>query len=290
MRSVTVLAPAKLNLTLDITGTRSDGYHTVDMIMQAVSLYERVTVRKSDGFSLALPGSNVPANEHNTAWKAARIFFYETGLLAGAAVTVEKHVPVRAGMAGGSADAAAVLVALNALYGARLCKEDLCAIGAQVGADVPFCILGGTARATGIGEKLERLSPCPPCYFTVCMPKGGISTPQAYARYDALGTDERLDTAAALSALGAGDLPALCAQMKNALSFSSAGRDTAPICRILREHGAAAALMTGSGAAVFGVFEKEAAATTARDALSALYPRAWVLCPEPQGARIVHTT
>ncbi len=289
MRSVTVLAPAKLNLTLDITGTRPDGYHTVDMILQAVSLHERVTVRKSRGFSLALPGSNVPANEHNTAWKAALAFFGETGLLAGAAVTVEKHAPVRAGMAGGSADAAAVLVALNALYGARLSVAELCAIGAQVGADVPFCILGGTARATGIGEVLEQLSPCPPCFFTVCMPKGGISTPQAYARYDALGTDERPDTAAALAALRAGDLQALCAQMKNALSFSSAGRDTAPICRILRENGAAAALMTGSGAAVFGVFETRRAASAARAALAAVYPRAWVLSPERQGARIVHT-
>ena len=290
MRSVTVLAPAKLNLTLDITGSRPDGYHTVDMILQAVSLYERVTVRKSEGFSLLLPGSGVPANEHNTAWKAANAFFYETGLLAGAAITVEKHVPVRAGMAGGSADAAAELVALNALYGARLSRAELCAIGARVGADVPFCISGGTAHATGIGEKLEPLSPCPPCFFTVCMPKGGISTPQAYARYDALGTDEHPDTSAALCALGAGDLPALCAQMKNALSFSSSGHDTAPICRILREHGAGAALMTGSGAAVFGVFRHEAAAAAARDALATLYPRAWVLTPDPQGARIVHTT
>lgn len=289
MRSVTVLAPAKLNLTLDITGIRPDGYHTVDMILQAVNLYERVTVRRSEGFSLALPGSNIPANEHNTAWKAARVFFAETGLLAGAAVTVEKHVPVRAGMAGGSADAAAVLVALNALYGARLSVAELCALGAQVGADVPFCILGGTARATGFGEVLRRLSPCPPCFFTVCMPRGGISTPQAYARYDALGTDERPDTAAALAALAAGSLPALCAQMKNALGFSSAGRDTAPICRILRENGAAAALMTGSGAAVFGVFEAEAAANAARSALAAAYPRAWVLVPEARGAHIVHT-
>lgn len=289
MRSVTVLAPAKLNLTLDITGIRPDGYHTVDMILQAVNLYERVTARRSEGFSLALPGSNIPANEHNTAWKAARVFFAETGLLAGAAVTVEKHVPVRAGMAGGSADAAAVLVALNALYGARLSVAELCALGAQVGADVPFCILGGTARATGFGEVLRRLSPCPPCFFTVCMPRGGISTPQAYARYDALGTDERPDTAAALAALAAGSLPALCAQMKNALGFSSAGRDTAPICRILRENGAAAALMTGSGAAVFGVFEAEAAANAARSALAAAYPRAWVLAPEARGAHIVHT-
>ena len=104
MRSVTVLAPAKLNLTLDVTGTRPDGYHTLDMIMQAVSLRERVTLRRSRGLSLSLPGSRVPANEHNTAYKAALAFFHGTGLLAGAAITGEKHVPVRAGMAGGRAD------------------------------------------------------------------------------------------------------------------------------------------------------------------------------------------
>ena len=143
MRSVTVLAPAKLNLTLDVTGTRPDGYHTLDMIMQAVSLRERVTLRRSRGLSLSLPGSRVPANEHNTAYKAALAFFHGTGLLAGAAITVEKHVPVRAGMAGGSADAAAVLVGLNELYGARLSAAELCALGAQVGADVPFSIVGG---------------------------------------------------------------------------------------------------------------------------------------------------
>ena len=192
MRSVTVLAPAKLNLTLDVTGTRPDGYHTLDMIMQAVSLRERVTLRRSRGLSLSLPGSRVPANEHNTAYKAALAFFHGTGLLAGAAITVEKHVPVRAGMAGGSADAAGVLVGLSA--------AELCALGAQVGADVPFSIVGGTARVTGVGDILEPLKPCPPCFFTVCMPAGGISTPQAYARYDRMGTDVRPDSAAAAAA------------------------------------------------------------------------------------------
>ena len=105
----------------------------------------------------------------------------ETGLLAGADITVKKAVPVRAGMAGGSADAAAVLVGLNELYGAKLSKAELCELGMQVGADVPFCIVGGTARVTGVGDILEPLPLCPPCFFTVCMPKGGISTPQAYA-------------------------------------------------------------------------------------------------------------
>lgn len=289
MRCVTALAPAKLNLTLDVTGVRPDGYHTVDMLMQTVDLYERVIVRKSAGLTLTLPGSAVPANEHNTAWKAAVAFFRETGLLAGASVTVEKRVPVRAGMAGGSADAAAVLVALNALYGARLSERKLCALGARVGADVPFCVMGGTARVTGIGEALERVPPCPPCFFTVCMPRGGSATPQVYARYDCVGAGERPDTPAALAALAAGDLPALCAQMKNALSRAGAGPDTEAIRRVLREYGAGAALMTGSGAAVFGVFRAQSAAEAARDALAADYPGAWVLRPAPRGAHVVHS-
>ncbi|MEG1069333.1 MAG: 4-(cytidine 5'-diphospho)-2-C-methyl-D-erythritol kinase, partial [Ruthenibacterium sp.] len=224
--TVTVLSPAKLNLTLAVTGFAENGYHTLDMLMQAVSLYETVVLKKSRTLRLSLPGSTVPANPHNTAIKAALAFFDETGLLAGVDITVYKKVPVRAGMAGGSADAAAVLVGLNALYGAKLSLQTLCKLGASIGADVPFSILGGTARVTGIGDIITPLPPCPRCFFTICMPTGGVSTPQAYAQYDALGTDVVVDTAAAAQAIVQGDLPALCAQMKNALTFSSGCQDT----------------------------------------------------------------
>ena len=179
MEAVTVLAPAKLNLTLGVTGFAGNGYHTLDMLMQAVSLYEKVEVRKSAGLRLSLPGSRVPADGRNTAVKAALAFFHETGLLAGADITVHKRVPVRAGMAGGSADAAAVLVGLNELYGAHLSVQQLCAIGMKVGADVPFSILGGTARVTGVGDILTPMPACPKCWFTVCMPPQGVSTPRA---------------------------------------------------------------------------------------------------------------
>ena len=289
MNRVTVLAPGKLNLTLDVTGFAENGYHTLDMIMQSVSLAERVVVRKSGDLRLRLPGSFVPANESNTAYKAALVFFRETGLLAGADITVKKAVPVRAGMAGGSADAAAVLVGLNELYGARLSQKELCELGMMVGADVPFCIIGGTARVTGVGDVLEPLPPCPPCFFTVCMPKGGISTPQAYARYDALGTDVRPDGEAAVAAVRAGDLDALCAQMVNALEFSSGSAANRPIEEILRASGAKAALMTGSGAAVFGVFAERGAAETARAKLLERYPKAWVVRPVPRGAHVVES-
>lgn len=286
MQRVTVIAPAKLNLTLNITGLAENGYHLMDMLMQTVTLYERVELAKSDVLTLTLPGSNVPAGEHNTARKAAVAFFCETGLLAGASIVVHKTVPVRAGMAGGSADAAAVLVGLNELYSAQLSQRDLCRIGAQIGADVPFAIAGGTARVTGIGELLQPLTPCPPCWFTVCMPEVGVSTPQAFARYDSIGTNARPDTAAAAAAVQKGDLRALCAAMGNALQFSSESAHNAPICETLRQNGALSALMTGSGAAVFGVFDTERAAQTACEALQTRYPDCWVVQPAPRGAHV----
>ena len=133
-RSVTVLAPAKLNLSLDVVGTLPNGYHDLDMVMQTIDLYEKITLRRSNDLSLTLPGSFVPVNDKNTAVKAALAFFDYTGLLAGVDMTIYKRVPVRAGMAGGSADAAGVLVGLNELYGAHLSMSELCAIGAGIGA------------------------------------------------------------------------------------------------------------------------------------------------------------
>ena len=138
LNRVTVLAPAKLNLALDVVGTLPNGYHDLDMTMQAITLYEKVVLARSSSLNLSLPGSPVAANDSNTAIKAAIAFFRYTGLLAGVDITIYKNVPVRAGMAGGSADAAAVLVGLNALYGAHLSMSELCALGAKIGADVPF--------------------------------------------------------------------------------------------------------------------------------------------------------
>ena len=152
LNRVTVLAPAKLNLALDVVGTLPNGYHDLDMTMQAITLYEKVVLARSSSLNLSLPGSPVAANDSNTAIKAAIAFFRYTGLLAGVDITIYKNVPVRAGMAGGSADAAAVLVGLNALYGAHLSMSELCALGAKIGADVPFALMGGTCRVQGVGE------------------------------------------------------------------------------------------------------------------------------------------
>ena len=287
MNKVVVAAPAKLNLALDVTGFAPNGYHTVDMVMQAISLYETVEIMKSNGYSLRCPGSLVPTDDKNTATKAAALFFQETGLLAGADIVIHKKVPTRAGMAGGSADAAAVLTGLNRLYNARLSLQELCEIGANIGADVPFALTGGTARVTGIGEILSPLPALPHCWFAIAMPPGGVSTPAAYARYDELGSPVHPNLDAVEGAIRQGDLQALARQMHNALEYSSGTTRTSEIRTVLDQHGAIASMMTGSGAAVFGIFTEELAAKKAVQALQPLAPRRFIAKPVTHGPKFL---
>ena len=290
LQSVHLLAPAKLNLSLDVVGILPGGYHALDMVMQAVSLYEQVTLRRSMDLVVRIPGSRIPTGPKNTAYKAALAFFYYTGLLAGADITIRKSVPVRAGMGGGSADAAAVLVGLNTLYGAHLSMTELCALGASVGADVPFALMGGTCRVQGLGDLIKALPPCPDCWFTVVMPGYGISTPAAFAAYDQIGSPTHPDCAAQETAIRAGDLNGLCSAAGNALEVCAGGADTAALKEALTAHGARAALMTGSGAAVFGIFETEDAARQAASALEAAGRQIYTLRPDRGGARVVKVT
>ena len=286
-RIVEVKAPAKLNLALDVVGLLPGGYHALDMTMQAITLYERVELRRSSDLRLTLPGSRVPANEKNTAIKAALAFFDYTGLLAGVDITIHKSVPVRAGMAGGSADAAAVLVGMNELYGARLSMSELCAIGARIGADVPFALMGGTCRVQGVGDFIKALPPCPDCWFTVVMPSYGVSTPEAFAAYDRVGSSVHPDCAVQEAAIRAGDLAGICAAAGNALEECSGAADNEKIKALLKANGALTALMTGSGAAVFGVFDTEAAANAAAEQLRGQYRQVYVARPDRGGARVV---
>lgn len=286
-RTVTVLAPAKLNLSLDVVGTLPNGYHDLDMVMQTVDLHERLVLTRSNDLRLTLPGSFVPANDKNTAIKAALAFFHYTGLLAGVEMTVYKNTPVRAGMAGGSADAAGVLVGLNALYDAHLSLSELCALGASIGADVPFALMGGTCRVKGVGDLLRPLPPCPDCWFVVVMPSVGISTPEAFKRYDTMGSPVHPDCEAQEQAIRAGDLRALCAAAGNALEHASGAVETPAIRALLDAHGAMASQMTGSGAAVFGVFDREQPAREAAAALRQSYRQVWVCRPDRGGARVL---
>ena len=286
LNRVTVLAPAKLNLALDVVGTLPNGYHDLDMTMQAITLYEKVVLARSSGLNLSLPGSPVAANDSNTAIKAAIAFFRYTGLLAGVDITIYKNVPVRAGMAGGSAAAAAVLVGLNALYGAHLSMSELCALGAKIGADVPFALMGGTCRVQGVGDVMKALPPCPDCWFTVVMPDYGVSPPEAFAAYARVGSSRHPDCEAQEAAIRAEDLAAVCAAAGNALEECSGAKDNEAIKAALCEHGALTALMTGSGAAVFGIFADEAEARTAAAALKTRWPQVYVAQPDKGGARV----
>lgn len=286
-KPVTVLAPAKLNLALDVVGTLPNGYHDLDMVMQAITLYETLELRRSRYLNVRMPGSFVPVNEKNTAVKAALAFFHYTGLLAGVDITIRKRVPVRAGMAGGSADAAGVLVGMNELYGAKLSMSELCALGASIGADVPFALMGGTCRVKGVGDLLKPLPPCPACWFVVVMPSIGVSTPEAFQRYDRMGSPLHPDCARLEQAVRAGDLPALCAAAGNALEHCSGATETPAIRAILDGHGALASLMTGSGAAVFGIFGEQAGAEAAAEALRAQYKQVYLAQPDRGGARVL---
>ena len=285
-RSVTVLAPAKLNLSLEVVGTLPNGYHDLDMVMQTIDLYEKIILKTSRDLRLSLPGSFVPANDKNTAVKAALAFFDYTGLLAGVDINVYKRVPVRAGMAGGSADAAGVLVGLNELYGAKLSMSELCAIGAGIGADVPFALLGGTCRVRGVGDLMKALPPCPDCRFVVVMPSVGVSTPEAFARYDTMGSPVHPDCEAQEQAIRKNDLAAVCAAAGNALEHCSGAVETPAICEILRANGAITAQMTGSGAAVFGIFADDAQARAAAAVLRKGYKQVYVCRPTTGGPRV----
>lgn len=286
-KSVTVLAPAKLNLGLDVVGTLPNGYHDLDMVMQAIDLQERLVLRRSPYLNLRMPGSFVPVNNKNTAIKAALAFFDYTGLLAGVDITIHKAVPVRAGMAGGSADAAGVLVGMNELYGAKLSMSELCAIGATIGADVPFALMGGTCRVRGVGDLLKPLPPCPDCRFVVVMPSIGVSTPEAFQRYDQMGSPVHPDCERQEAAVRAGDLAAICAAAGNALEHCSGAQETPAICAKLNEHGALTSQMTGSGAAVFGVFDGEDAARAAVQALQGSYKQVYLCRPVRGGAQVL---
>ena len=289
VKRVEVLAYAKINLMLDIIRRRTDGYHDLFMIMQSVGVADRVTVEREPGRKLRLTASidDIPLDDKNIAWKAAALFFKTTGLRRpGLHIHLEKHIPHAAGLAGGSADGAAVLVALNRLMGTDLSTDQLCAIGVQIGADVPFALMGGTCRVQGVGDFLKALPPVPECWFTVVMPDYGVSTPEAFAAYDRVGSSIHPDCGAQEAAIRAGDLDALCAAAGNALEECSGAKDTGAIKTLLREHGAVTALMTGSGAAVFGVFRDEGAARAAAQAAKRRWKQVYVAQPDRGGARV----
>lgn len=273
-----VEARAKINWTLDITGQRADGYHLMDMLMQPVTLSDTVTLEVAEDIRLTTGGTPlIPADERNLAYRAAMALKAATGYAGGAAIHVEKRVPAGAGMGGGSADAAAVLMGLNRLWGLGLSQEALEEIGLTLGADVPFCLRGGLTRTTGIGEVMRAL-PCARDYeLVVIQPCEGLSTGAVFRAYHEQARTDRPDTEAAARALAAGDTAGLARSLGNVLqSVSEAMRPAiGEAARALEACGAAKALMTGSGSAVFGVFADAARADAAHQRLCEQYSGIW---------------
>ena len=286
MREITLQAPAKLNLTLDVLGRRPDGYHDLRMVMQSISLWDTVYLSLPGGpgeIRVRTSDAALPDGPDNLAWKAADAFFTAAGLPAQAVeITITKRIPFCAGMAGGSSDAAAVLRGLGQLLRPELDGETLEKIGEKVGSDVPFCVRGGTALAEGRGEQLRTMPGLPPCFLAVCKPAFGLSTPALFARMDACTPEKRPDTERMSRALAAGELETtaglLCNVFEEVLTAEEA-EEIGAIRSGLLAAGALGAVMTGSGPTVFGIFRREDDARRAIQAVSGNGRQGFVVQP-----------
>ena len=269
-----VRANAKLNLTLDVLGKRPDGYHDLRMIMQSVELADTLTLTRNDTGELRVSTNLhfLPNNEKNLAAQAAlRWWECENAAPCGLDINIEKHIPVCAGLAGGSSDAAAVLRALNQMEDARLSPQAVAGIGALVGSDVPYCVMGGTALAEGRGEVLTPLPPLPKCWVVLCKPEFSISTPALFAKIDSVRLRCRPDTQGAIAALEAGDLAGVARRMYNAFEDALPERQRVRVNDIknaLIQCGALGASMSGTGPTAFGLFDSEALAREAQERLT----------------------
>lgn len=253
-------AYAKLNLTLEILGKREDGYHDLRSIMQQITLCDDIEIDVGTGedWKLESTDDSLPLDSSNLAWKAAGVFYKSLGKdPQGVSIRIHKRIPSQAGLAGGSADAAAVLVALNQHEGEPFTRMELASIGARIGSDVPFCVIGGTALVSGRGENVVPVTSMADCFYCVAMPDFSMSTAEVYARFDAEGSSRTPDSSAMLQALEGGELFHIAGYVSNAMEPIVASQH--PLIYELKaamlDSGALGTSMTGSGSAVFGVFD-----------------------------------
>ncbi|MET3576222.1 4-(cytidine 5'-diphospho)-2-C-methyl-D-erythritol kinase [Bhargavaea ullalensis] len=276
-------APAKINLTLDVLGKRPDGYHEVEMIMTTVDLADRLSIWPSRDGQIHILSSDryVPDDRRNLVWQAADLLRKKFGIRSGVTFELEKRIPVAAGLAGGSSDAAAALRGLNRLWNLGLTLGELAEIGAQIGSDIPFCVFGGTSVATGRGEKLRHLPAPPNCWVILAKPAIGVSTADAYGRLDLRKMDHP-DTRAMEAALAAGDYDAMCRSVGNVLEPATMGMhpEVAMLKDGMRRFGADAVLMSGSGPTVYGLVSSEARVARIVNGLRGF-------CPEVHAVRML---
>ena len=253
---ITALARAKINLTLDVLGKRPDGYHEVEMVMQSIELHDRLEFSPGTGeISLLVEGSAVPSGVDNLVYHAANLIRSHGKIKAGVNIRLEKAIPVAAGLGGGSADAAVTLAALNKMWGMGLSLSELMLLGERLGADIPFCLLGGTALARGKGERLEQLSPCPRLSLVLVKPPFGVSTASVYQAFTPGLILEKPDNRSMVKAIRERNVAGIIDGLANALEPITINMhpEIAKIKDKLREAGAPGVLMSGSGPTVFGL-------------------------------------
>lgn len=262
---------AKINLTLDVLEKREDGYHDISMIMQTVSLFDLIIIDKTEsGIEISTNLRYLPCNEKNIAYKAADAFFKESGINGGVKIRIHKNIPVSAGLAGGSGNCAAALTAVNMLYGTPLSKDKLCAIGASLGADVPYCFDGSTQLAEGIGEILTPLPKMPDAYILLVKPNINVSTGTVYERIDSAPVIDRPDTNAMIDALRAQSVAGIADNLCNVMEAVT--EKMYPVIGGIKQkmilNGALGSVMSGSGPTVFGIFDDFEKAKASADSFS----------------------
>lgn len=274
MNSIKREAFAKINLGLDVLRRRPDGYHEVRMIMQTICLHDEIWMEKTEenGIWVETNLEGLPVNEDNLVYKAAKLLMDEFSVTQGLKINLQKRIPVAAGMAGGSADAAAVLEGVNELFGLGLSKEELMKRGVSIGADVPYCIMRGTALAEGIGEVLTPLPSIPACQILIAKPPIDVSTKFVYTNLKANELESHPDIDGQIAAIRSGDLAGMCRTMGNVLETVTvpAYPVIGEIRDVMLSYGAVNAMMSGSGPTVFGIFEKKEDAEAAAKAVQAM--------------------
>ncbi len=262
MKQIKLKAYAKINLGLDVIGKREDGYHEVRMIMQTIRLFDRITMTKTRKNDIYLETnlSFLPTDERNLVYRAAKMMKEEFDIREGVRIELNKKIPICAGMAGGSTDAAAALVGMNRLFQLKLSEKQLMEYGVRLGADVPYCIMRGTALSEGIGEQLSRVTPIPQCYILIAKPNVNVSTKFVYENLNLPALESHPDIDLLLRAIEEGDLCTLASNLGNVLETVTIHRY--PIIEQIKQSmlvkGALGALMSGSGPTVFGIFDSEA--------------------------------
>lgn len=287
MAYVNLKSRAKINLSIDVLGKRNDGYHIVEMIMQTIDLYDYIKINDIDTNKINIKSNNedIPLNEDNIVYKAAKIIKEKFNIDKGLDIYIQKNIPIAAGMAGGSSNAAAILVGLNEMWNLNIDEQNLMDIGLKLGADVPFCISGGAALAQGIGEKLTKIKSLNGTYILVCKPDIFVSTAEVYKNLDMKKVYKRPDNKLLVSCLENQEIKLLAKNMVNVLESVTSNNyeDINEIKDIMIDYGALGSMMSGSGPTVFGLFDEYEKAVYASEYLKKQYDQTYLVGSSERG-------